>query len=113
MAGRVADGALALTVGEVAWLSDDLTAVIADAFAQGGNVIDSKHHRLRGLLAERRHPTMADIGHDQRAVAEGQLRAVSGPDPDPLDEPQHLDEPVDRYTDIGVGEFRNHRTERR
>ena len=94
VAGRVEERALALTVGKVAWLTDDLTPTSADAFAQGGDVFDSKHHRLRRLLVERRRPAMADVGHDQRALAEGQLRAVSRADPDPLHEPQHLNQPI-------------------
>jgi hypothetical protein len=113
VAGRIADGALALAVGEVVWLSDDLAAVAADAFAQRGNVVDSKHHRLRSLLAERRDTAMSDVSDDQRALAECQLRAVSWADPDALDEPQHPDKPIDRRTDIRVGELWNHRTERR
>jgi len=113
MARRVAEGALALPVGKVAWLTDDLTPTGADALAQGGNVVDSKHHRLRGMPAERRRPAMADVGHDQRALTEGQLRAVPRADPDPLHEPQHSNQPINRRANIWVGEFRNHRAQRR
>ena len=53
MSGGVANGALTLSVREIAWLADDLAAVLADAVAQGDDVVNPKHHRLPGLPASR------------------------------------------------------------
>jgi hypothetical protein len=52
MSGGIANGALTLSVRKIAWLADDLAAMLADAVAQGGDVINPEHHR-RGLLAGR------------------------------------------------------------
>jgi hypothetical protein len=113
MSGGVADGALTLSVRKIVWLADDLAAVFADVVAQGGDVINPKHHRLRGLLTGRGRSAVTNVGHDQGTFAETQLRPVPGPDTDALDEPQRIDQPVDGRADIWIGEFGNHRTEGR
>lgn len=113
MARRVEEGALALAVLEIVGLSDDRPAMLADALAERGDVFDSEHHRLRHLLATRSHTTVTRVGHDQRALAKAQLRPVAGVDSDSLDEPEHLNEPVDRSADVGIGEFGDHRSEGR
>ena len=56
---------------------------------------------------------MTDVGHDQGAFAETQLRPVPGRNTDALDEPQRIDQPIDGRADIWIGEFGNHRTQRR
>jgi hypothetical protein len=113
MSGRVADGALALSVRKIVWLADDLAAERADAVAKSGDIVDPKHYRLRGLLAGRGRSAVTDVSHDQGAFAETQLRPVPRPDTDALDEPQRIDQPVDGRADIWIGEFGNHRTQGR
>ena len=104
---------MTLSVRKIVWLADDLAAVLADAVAKGGDVVNPKHHRLRGLLACRGRPAVTNVGHDQGAFAETQLRPVPRADTDALDEPQHTDQPLDGRADIWIGEFGNHRTKGR
>lgn len=112
MAPWVEDGALPLPVGKILRLADNDAAVAADALAQGTHVVNSKHHGLRCRLTVRSDAAMTDIGHDQTALAEGQLRSVTRSDPDALDKSQHVDQPVHRGGNIRIGELRDHRTER-
>src|SRR5579862_2669250 len=113
VAGRIEEGALPLAVREIFRFPQDRAVVLADTVAEGCDVFDSEHHRLRPLLAGRGCAVIAKIGHDQRAAAEAQLRAMAGPDPYALDEPENLDQPVDGGADVRIGEFGNHRPERR
>jgi hypothetical protein len=46
----IAKRALTLSIRKIMWLADDLAAVRAHALAQGLDVVNPKHHRLRGLL---------------------------------------------------------------
>src|SRR5581483_7885160 len=72
VAGGIEEGALPLAVPEILRLAEDRATVPAHTFAQGRDVVDSKHHRLRGLLGGRCCTAVTDIGHDQRSVAEAE-----------------------------------------
>lgn len=55
---------------------------------------------------------MTNVGHDQRALTEAQLRPVTWSNPDTLDKSQHLDQPVHRRGNIRISELGDHRTKR-
>ena len=55
---------------------------------------------------------MTNVGHDQTALTEAQLRSVTRSDPDTFDKSQHLDQPVHRRGNIRIGELGDHRTKR-
>ena len=75
MSGGVADGALTLSVRKILWIADDLAAVLAHPIAHGGDVVNPKHHRLRGVLTDRGRSAMTDIRHDKATLTETQLRS--------------------------------------
>jgi hypothetical protein len=47
------------------------------------------------------------VADDHCTVAESELRAVILPDPHALSEPERLDEPCDRFPDVGVDQHRD------
>ena len=55
---------------------------------------------------------MTNVGHDQTALTEAQLRSVIRSDPDTLDKSQHVDQPVHRSGNIRIGELGDHWTKR-
>ena len=92
---------LALAVLEVGQLHHDPRTVLARLRAVRPRVLDAHQHRRGRLAGPRRPAAAADVGDDDRAVADTQLRAMALADPDALDEPERGSEPLDRLAYIG------------
>src|SRR3954469_8101261 len=104
MPGRVLGRVLALAVLEVRRLHEDPGAVRARALAVGARVLDAHDDRVRLLARPRRAALAAHVAHDERAVPEGELRAVVLADLHALGEAERGLEERDRRAHVGIDE---------
>jgi hypothetical protein len=104
MAHRVFSRVLALAVLEVGGLHQDLSAARPGVLAVGANVVHAHQYRVRDFTGSWGMLVPADVGDDDSAVPDAELRAMALADPEALLEPERGAEPADRLADVRVSE---------
>jgi hypothetical protein len=110
--GKVVDREIAFPEHLISGIAQHLSTASVDAGADAGmvgvGVLNSNAHALRDKSWSRRNLGAPDVHDDHRAVrADAQLRAMALTDAGPLDEAEHVGQPVDGFTYVGVYEDRH------